>query len=380
LGKLLATYYFFDEAAEITRRIQHGETENHASRAVLGVSYEDLGTGVARSWNLPEKIVNSMQHQGGTHAPKPGTPADKLKLTANLAAALCRVAGDTAPARKATELEELNRKYGVSLNLGKGQLSAVVEDSISQFLAESGMFVTEAGKSRVLKAITHWSGNKVESAETADAGAGSAPAGAPAPASTPDPDTIDEFVNRTVTIAATAPLPDGASAAATLTAGIQDITNTLVGDYNLNDVLRIILETMYRGMGFSQVLLCTRDARNNRLQARFGFGARIEELLKNFVIPLNQPQNVFQIALDKNVDLFIADARAGNIAGRIPPWYREKINAPTFLLLPLVINKKVIGLFYADRDQAGELTIEPDQLRLLKTLRNQAVLAVRQKF
>ena len=378
LGKLLATYYFFDEAAEIARHIQHGETENNASRAVLGVSYEDLGTGVARSWNLPEKIVNSMHHQGGSHAPKPGTPADKLKLTANLAAALCRVAGETAPARKTAELEELNRKFGASLNLGKGQLSAVVEDSITQFLAESGMFVAESGKSRVLQAITHWSGNNVKSPETADDGAGSAAAGTPAPA--PDPDTIDEFVNRTVTIAAASPLPAGAGAAATLTAGIQDITNTLVGDYNLNDVLRIILETMYRGMGFSQVLLCTRDARNNRLQARFGFGARIDELLKNFVVPLGQPQNVFQIALDKNVDLFIADARAGNIAGRIPAWYREKINAPTFLLLPLVINKKVIGLFYADRDQAGELAIEPDQLRLLKTLRNQAVLAVRQKF
>ena len=49
----------------------------------------------------------------------------------------------------------------------------------------------------------------------------------------------------------------GASAAATLTAGIQDLTNTLVGEYDLNDILRIILETMYRGMAFSHVL-CAR--------------------------------------------------------------------------------------------------------------------------
>jgi len=144
--------------------------------------------------------------------------------------------------------------------------------------------------------------------------------------------------------------------------------------------LRIILETMYRGMRFSQVLLCTRDARNNRLQARFGFGARIDDMLKNFSVPLGQPLDVFQIALDKNVDLFIGDTSADNIAARIPAWYREKIKAPTFLLLPLVVNKKVIGLFYADHDNAGEMTIEPDQLRLLKTLRNQAILAIRQKF
>jgi hypothetical protein len=64
---------------------------------------------------------------------------------------------------------------------------------------------------------------------------------------------------------------------------------------------------------------------------------------------------------------------------RIPAWYREKVNAQTFLVLPIVISGKVIGMFYADRDNAGELNIEPQHLRLLKTLRNQAVLAIRQK-
>jgi eukaryotic-like serine/threonine-protein kinase len=376
LGKLLATYYFFDESAEIAKRVQHGEAEDHASRAVLGISHEELGIGVARSWNLPEKIVTSMQHMSGAQTAKPGNPADKLKLAANLATALCRVASETAPARKAAELDGLNRKFGAALNLGKQQLEAVVDDSVEEFLAESGMFLAEPGKSRVLQAITHWSGNDGKVPAAASANSGGSHAGAAVPAA----DTIEDFVNRTATIAASAPLSDGAGAAATLTAGIQDITNTLVGDYNLNDVLRIILETMYRAMGFSQVLLCTRDARNNRLQARFGFGERIEELVRNFSVPLGQPQNVFQIALDKNVDLFIADTRADNIAARIPEWYREKINAPTFLLLPLVINHKIIGLFYADRDNAGEMTIEPDQLRLLKTLRNQAILAIRQKY
>ncbi len=375
LGKLLATYYFYDESAEIARRVQQGETEEHASRSVLGISHEELGIGVARSWHLPEKIVNSMQHMTAAPSARSGTPADKLKLAANLATALCRVASETQPARKGAELDELNRKFGATLNLGKQQFSAVVEDSIKEFLAESGMFVRDSGKSRVLQAITHWSASNGQPAQVATGATGAAAAPAAA-----DPDTIDEFVNRTLAIAASAPVADGVNAAATLTAGIQDITNTLVGDYNLNDVLRIILETMYRGMGFSQVLLCTRDARTNRLQARFGFGARIEELLGSFSVPLDQPQNVFQIALDKNVDLFIADTRADNISSRIPAWYREKINAPTFLLLPLVINRKVIGLFYADRDNAGEMTIEPDQLRLLKTLRNQAILAIRQKY
>jgi hypothetical protein len=370
LGRLLATYYFYEESTEIAKRMQSGESEDKAARTVLGISLEELGIAIARDWSLPEKIINSMQSIGTTTAGKSHNANDRLKLTANLAKALCIVASETKPELKAKELERLNRQFGNGLKLGQKQLVSVVEESVKQFIAESGMFVPNAGKSRVLKAITNWSS---EDSDAVDDSAGAAATAAG------DPDTVDSFVNRTVAIAANAPAIDSGDAIATLTAGVQDITNTLVGDYNLNDVLRIILETMYRGMGFSQVLLCARDARANRLEARFGFGPGVDKLLKNFAVPLESPQDVFQLAVAKNVDLYIADTNAENIVNRIPAWYREKINAPTFLLLPLVISGKAIGLFYADRDQAGALNIEPEQLRLLKTLRNQAILAVRQK-
>jgi serine/threonine protein kinase len=372
LGKMLATYYFFDESAEIAKRQARGETEDKASRAVLGVSYEELGIGVARSWHLPEKIINSMQRLGAGRAPKATTTTDRLRVTTNLATALCRVASDTARSRKTAELDELKRRFGATLNLGKEQLAAVVDDSVKEFLTESAIFVADSGKSRVLKAITSWSGNgddtPANAGDVVDVTAGAA-------------DALDALTHTATGLAGSGALDSsaGASAAATLTAGIQDLTNTLVGEYDLNDILRIILETMYRGMAFSHVLLCTRDARSNSLQARFGFGVRSDEYLKKFRVPLGQTQDVFQVALDKNVDLFIADSHAANIATRIPRWYRDVVNAPAFLLLPVVMNKKVIGLFYADHDNAGELTIDPEQLRLLKTLRNQAVLAIRQK-
>ncbi len=373
LGKLLATYYFYDESVEIAKRMQNGESEDKAAVTVLGISLEALGIEIARSWSLPEKIINSMQGVGSAPAVKTQDANNRLKLTANLAKALCRVASETPPARKAEELQRLNRQFGDSLKLSQKQLTAAVEESIKQFAAESAMFVPSAGKSRVLKAITSWSDDRsLEAAIAAEPTVTGTGTGA-------DPDTVDACFDRTVAMAAAAPAIDTFNAEATLTAGIQDITNTLCGDFNLNDVLRIILETMYRGMGFSQVVLCTRDARANRLLARFGFGPRIEQLLKEFAVPLDRPQDVFQLAVAKNVDLFIADTQAANIVSRIPAWYREKLNAPTFLLLPLVINGKAIGLFYADRDQSGELAIEPEQLRLLKTLRNQAILAIRQK-
>jgi serine/threonine protein kinase len=374
LGKLLCTYYFFDESLEITKRIELGDSEEKASRAVLGTSYEELGIEVARSWDLPEKIVVSMQHVAHPQRATSDSPKEKLRLVSNLATALCRVASESPASDKAAELGRLEQNWGGSLKLSKDQLATIVKDSVSEFLVESSMFVANSAKSQALQAIRKWAGDKVEAvaAKTpADAGGGPADAAGP---------TADEFVNQTTIIAAAYPAVDAGNSAAMLTAGIQDITNSLVDEFNLNDVLRIILETMYRAVGFSQVLLCTREIKGNLLKARFGFGAKIDSLLTNFNVPLGKTQDVFELALERNVDLFIADTRADNIVSRIPAWYREKINSQTFLLLPIVIGKKAVGMFYADRDLAGQLTIEPEQLKLLKTLRNQAIIAIRHKF
>jgi len=56
------------------------------------------------------------------------------------------------------------------------------------------------------------------------------------------------------------------------------------------------------------------------------------------------------------------------------------VSAQAFILFPIIVDKKPIGMFYGDKDALGELTIQAKELSLLKTLRNQAVLAIKQKY
>jgi GAF domain-containing protein len=51
-----------------------------------------------------------------------------------------------------------------------------------------------------------------------------------------------------------------------------------------------------------------------------------------------------------------------------------------FLLFPIAVKGKQIGLIYADRASPGEIAIPERELSLLKSLRNQAVLAIRQSL
>lgn len=163
-----------------------------------------------------------------------------------------------------------------------------------------------------------------------------------------------------------------------LTAGIQDISNTLVEGFKLNDILRIILETMYRAMGFKRVVLCIRDAKAGVMQGRFGFGPDANDIAKGFRFPLSFTPDIFHAATSKGVDLLITDIDDPKIAGRIPDWYRRAVPAHSFVLFPLNIKGNPIALIYADRDEPGGISIPDKELQLLRTLRNQAILAIKQ--
>jgi hypothetical protein len=163
-----------------------------------------------------------------------------------------------------------------------------------------------------------------------------------------------------------------------LMAGIQDISNTLVEDFKLNDVLRIILETMYRAKGFKRVILCVRDARSNSMLGRFGFGPDAPEMAKHFNFSMAYTPDIFHAALSKGVDILISDTKDPKIASRIPEWFRKGVNAGTFVIFPLCIKSNPVAMIYADCDGAGEIVIPEKELSLLRTLRNQAVLAIKQ--
>ena len=135
-----------------------------------------------------------------------------------------------------------------------------------------------------------------------------------------------------------------ADAQAVLSSGIQDISNSLVEDFKLNDVLRIILETMYRAMGFKRVLLCIRDGRSNSMTGRFGFGPEVGELAKHVRFSLSaHPDNVFNVATAKGVDILISDIDDPKIASRVPTWYRKSVPSRTFCLFPLMIKGRPVA-------------------------------------
>lgn len=355
LGRLLVAFYFHEESLEIKKKTQQGETEVRAAESILGVSYASIGREIATIWNLPNQICTSMQPLGETIRPA-RIDSERLQLVANLSNDLFNAI--SAPTKdRQRHLNNVHTRYRDVITLNARQLNELAQEAVGELLVEAPYFGLQTGKSELLTLIRQTVGEEA-----------------------PNKAEISSIQTDTfVTTALDNSNPEPINREASLSSGIQDITNTLVESFNLNDLFRMVLETFYRSMQFDRVALFLRDINQPRLMARFGFGYQIDQIVHKVAIPLNHSEDVFHLALVKHTDIFIENVNAESIKHRIPDWYRQNLNGESFLLLPLVVDKKMLGIMYADMRHAGQLVISPKELSMLKTIRNQVVLGIRQK-
>jgi len=335
LGRLLAEYYFPEEAARI-----RGASDEQAERVqidVLGLSYQALGQGVAGSWGLPDSLRRLMAPPPG---PVPGRAVvpevDRMRWRVRAAAELVQVLLADDP--QAAALTALAERFARPLACATADVLAAVQVARSllpELAAGLGLDAALRGPARRLLART------------------------------------DE-----ATLATVRESSDPQRVQRMLSAGIADVTASLAGDsFRLNEVLRMILETMWRGLGLRRVVFSLRDARHQQLVGRLALGEQAEQWRDQCRVSLvgGPAADLFTASCLKGADTLISDARAAKLSASLPDWLRE---APprSFLLLPLMLKGAPFGLIYADR---GDAPLQPSaaELDLLRTLRNQAVLA-----
>lgn len=377
LGRMLALFYFPAEMTAARERMAtRGITEALAASEVLGASPEQLGIAVARNWGFPERLVQSMKGLPPGRVRKGANEVDRLRIVAGLASALCDGMAQARDGEHATVVVRLVERFRDSVPVTVEQIGTVMSVTFGELSRFAQAVSLDLGRSAFAVQAAQWAG--LPPPEEAAGGGISPDAAAPR-------DALDAAV-----LHAAAPAPHAADASpsrtpeavqARLAAGLQDVGNSLVDDsMPLNDILRMILETMYTGMGFEHVILCIRDGSRNAMRGRFGFGEEAQALARAFDFPLAGTPDVFLVALQNNADILISDIDSPNIAPRIPAWFRRQVPARTFVLFPVLVKGKPVGLIYADRSKAGDIVIAETELSLLKSLRNQAVLAIRQSL
>ena len=369
LGRLLAYYYFYDEAVEINRLMQQdGTDEAAAAQQVLGVTYEKLGLEIAKTWNFPQEMLFAMKRLPA--GKKPGKPRDggeKLWLISSLAEDLRQANLNIALEDHDRILGRFVSRYESVLAVTPDRLRQVSRRASRALMEEAEAMNIDTRRSRVLEKV-----HSIENYSNADL--------------TRENKILDgaelersmKLAEQEAARAGAEPEQSTIEPHAVLTAGIQDITATLVGDFKLNDLLHMVIETMYSGMGFTRVIFAILNDRTQCIEGRLGLGSNLEESLRKFVVPANDPGDLFAAALKHGKDILIADASKDDFRLRLPEWFTRAFVPESFILFPLVVNGRPFGVFYAEQEQPGRLKLDKTEADLLITLRNQAVLAIRQ--
>jgi hypothetical protein len=164
---------------------------------------------------------------------QPAGDIDYLAITVNLAHELCKIGSSTDAKDKARLLKDLTERYESAIKVSEQELSGAINTGLNELGRRAGVLGISTANSTLLRRLRQWNSQAQLAQQTKkeDGLEGVIQL-----------DQVASAVKNEGMDASNRPL----NPEAVLGAGIQDVTNSLVGDFNLNDVLQMVLETIYR--------------------------------------------------------------------------------------------------------------------------------------
>ncbi|WP_296944989.1 HDOD domain-containing protein [uncultured Massilia sp.] len=356
LGPLLVASHEHARYREIGALVANGKTQAEAARMILGCGYDALSEAVLGEWKIPDAIARAQRPPPDGVLDVAVNRGEWMRQVAAFSLEVARLLARTVEPAAAPEARALLERYGAALGLEAAQLDALFE-TVAQELAallqsmdlkpvprlERRDGKDKDGLPNVLLLAMLGAGEQEEQ--------GSYPSGKPR------------------------------NARERLLAGVQEVTQMRAsGGHKANEIILAVLETLHTALGFRFATVVLKDVRAGQYRARVSFGAG-QRVQDGFAFPAAAPgaagRDLFYLAMENDADLVIADARSPKIRDLLPGWHKGLLaDARSFIVLPLVVGKVQLGLFYADRTETAPEGIPPDETALIKALKGQVLAAL----
>ncbi|MHA7835339.1 MAG: HDOD domain-containing protein, partial [Algiphilus sp.] len=156
-GENLVIYCFAEEHHDIEElRASETLSKAAASRAILGVSYADLGAAVAATWGLPGLIIDAIR--GLPPGPVRASPDEDAHLR-NLcvfANELCGLFPGRSPSSVTHQLTELLGKFEPVIALEASYATKLINAAFEKLKAYAPIFEISIAQSQYCTAINRW--------------------------------------------------------------------------------------------------------------------------------------------------------------------------------------------------------------------------------
>jgi len=366
IGKHMIIYFFPDKHQEINHLINlKKHSEKVAARKVLGLSFEDLSAEVLKIFRFPDTILASAKNIPENKVRKTQLPSNNLRNLSVFSNELSNIAAMPDTADKKLTLEKLTNRFKKTLPVSEDQVTELLAVSTCEIERICEILNINLCDSRFARNILERVEPGNESTEVTDENLSGE-------SNEPSRDKRLVLISQTQVEPAISLVPENNEQFFTL--AIDEITNAISNEESLNNVLTMIMETMYRGFNFFNLIIFVRNHKKKKMEARFGLGPMFETA-RNFSFPFGNYSDIFNLSMIRSRDLIIEDVNAPSLNDKIPDWYHTRFAATAFLLYPIIVNKVPFGLFYANVKDPGELSQMKHQ-KCMNKLRNQAVFAI----
>ena len=357
LGTVLLAFYLPDDYAAI-QAVPESERDKKAHE-ILGVSRDRLGSLIAQGLKMPERLQQTMRPMDADDLRRPLAPHEQLSCLASVSNQLTDVMVANGDIRvKRAEVEKLAAQYDAHLPMKEG-IHKVIARAVKDVKSSSGTFKLRLAGTKLMTKLSDWATPIASNADDMPTDAASL--------------KLDVFE-------VDAPPPDPPETI--LARGIQEISALLIGEYTLDDVLRVVLESMYRALGVDKVkvLFLLKDPTAPVARFRFGFGHDPEDEKLWQEVRISGSEDLLSQAVLQEKDFIIRNVRIPSVSQALPPWLiRRGVLDRYVLLLPLVIERRPLGLFYVDGAKEASGVLTPAVLNQMKLLRGQVQVAIRRR-
>jgi len=332
-------------------------TPAKASMQVLGCSFDQLAVTVLQDWKISDTLIHALTPLSNRVEKSPANRQEWMSLVASFSSDAARLMPHANDAKQLADNQTLLTRFGSALNLDKEQIDQLFAVTINEthVLLDSLGLLPQLDK----------------------------PAESPAESDPEAQNLLTDFMlvtpeSDTPPILTCHPSGKPMNAHALLLAGVQDVTQMMgSGHGKLNELIMQVLETLYQGMGFRFATLCMKDLKTEQYRARVAIGEKHSVRQAGFRFSSTMTHDIFHLAIKNNADLMIADATAAKIHPLIPPWHHQLLpDTQSFIILPLVIQEKNLGLLYADRSLLAPEGVSADETALIKTLKGLLLAAL----
>ena len=368
LGRHLVLVYLPELYDRVQSTVEdNGVTVAVAAKTILGITFEDLGTAIAKSWQLPPHVVGAMSESELT-AGKLDRNEDRLNALAAFANAVCDVVTRETAENRDQAVRRLLDKHKNLVDLDTAALEAIlqqVEGSLNE--RDATLLGGDIKSSRFVTNV----------AAAAHAEPRKRAANAPS-----DPPVLVDPKRRQARIKLARPgaEPSPANEAAeavpeadtrSLEERIAEVRAHLERGYPSDGVLGMALRIVGAEFGVRSPLILTAAPNRQHLVLRFGLREDLEGLRRELKFPLRAPgprTQIFASAYHSGKDTLVKDCFEKETAETLPQSYFELLGSQSLAIYACLGKAVFPALLVIEADAATQLP-EPARVAELAELR-----------